>query len=253
VSTAIEVAQPSEIQQTEAAPTLEALVVRGMNDPSFDVDKLERLMALMERREVQQRKERFDSALAECQAKMPRITQHGVIDMGGKGKIGYAKLEDVDACIRPIYSAHGFSVRYDAPVNTDGKIRIVGHFSCAGHTESMEITFPPDSGPGRNAAQAVASSVAYGRRHLLKMFFNLIEEGADKNGAKTEDVTPITQDQADDIRTRMNDLRQSRDGILLEKLCRIYKVNRPEELRVSQLKAVMKDVSDTEARLRGAK
>jgi len=80
------------------------------------------------------------------------------------------------------------------------------------------------------------------------MFWDVIEEGADTNGAKTEDVTSIDQAQADDIRNRLNDLPQSRPGFLLEKLCEMHGVARVEDLRVSQIAAVQKDVLATEVR-----
>jgi len=191
---------------------------------------------LQERRDDQQRKERFDNALAECQNEMPRITKNGVIDMGGKGKINYARLEDLDYCIRPIYSRRGFSVRYDAPVSMDGgKIRLTAKFSCAGHTEPLEITLPPDTGPGRSAVQAVKASITAGRRHLLEMFFNVIEEGADE--AARRDVALITAEQADTLRAKLSELESDpqRFGVMLAKFYKIYQIRGLEFIKATDL------------------
>src|SRR3569833_2816918 len=82
--------------------SMDQFIMRAATDPTFDVEKLERLMALQERREAQTRKELFDAAKARVQAKAPRIQKNGLIYYPAKGdkpatKIPYAKLEDVDA------------------------------------------------------------------------------------------------------------------------------------------------------------
>ncbi len=202
---ALELHNPNEqaVARREESP-LEALIVRGMNDPTFDVEKLERLMALMERKEAQSRKEAYDAALLRVQMKAPRIAQHGLMDRGAGGKIPYAKREDIDAVMRPIYQAEGFTVTWTGPTGDDGKIHVIGKFSAHGHSETHEWICGPDASGGKTGPQAVSSTISYGKRQISKMVWDIIEEGLDKNGAKREDVEPISQNQADDIRTRMN-------------------------------------------------
>lgn len=226
---------------------LEALVVRAMNDPAFDVDKLERLMALMERKEAQERKERYDAALLRVQMAAPRIAQNGLMDRGvGKGQIPYAKREDIDAVMRPIYQREGFTVTWTGPTGDDGKIHVIGKFSAHGHSELHEWICGPDASGGKTGPQAVSSTIAYGKRQISKMVWDIIEEGLDKNGAKREDVECISQAQADEIRTRMNDLSQKAPGILLLKLCEMHGVKRPEEIKVGQLASALASVATTE-------
>jgi hypothetical protein len=237
-----------ELVRQQESVSLEQLVVTMANSADMTTQKvevLERLMAMMERRDEQRRKEIFDEALRLCQSEMPRVAKNGLIDPKG-AKIPYARLEDLDACIRPIYQKHGFTVTFDAPNSPDGaKIRNVARFSCAGHTEALEITASPSNrNTGRLSmtnAQAVKQTITECRRHLQEMFFNIITEGADEQ--KNE---PITQGQADDIRTRMNDLPQSAPGVLLQKLCRKYGIERPEELGTDQYEAACRDVELTE-------
>lgn len=226
----------------------EALIVRAMDDQNFDVEKLERLMAMMERKEAQERKEKFFSALARVQMAAPRITKYGLMDRGaGKGQIKFAKREDIDAVMRPIYQAEGFSVNWDAPMH-DGKIRVIGRFTAFGHTEEREWWCAPDASGGKQGPQASGSTTSYGQRYISIMFWDIITEDEDKNGAKREDVEPISQNQADDIRTRMNDLPQKAPGNLLSILCRKYGVEKIEELKAGQLAAALVDVVDTEKR-----
>lgn len=222
--------------------TLESIVV------------LERLVALQERREAQTRKELFEAALLRVQRAAPRILQNGLMDRGpGKGQIPYAKREDIDGVMRPIYQAEGFTVTWDGPATADGsKIDVTGTFTCCGHTEVKHWICGADSSGGKTGPQAVSSTISYGKRQISKMVWDIIEEGLDKNGARRVDVKSITQDQADDIRTRMNDLAQSKPGILLSKLCQKYGINRPEDLKMSQVSDAIADVETTE-RQRGAR
>ena len=62
--------------------TLEELVFSKASDPTFDADKLIKLVDLMERTQAQKRKEAFFEALQRVQAKSPRITKNGLMDRG---------------------------------------------------------------------------------------------------------------------------------------------------------------------------
>lgn len=246
-TTAVAVRQDEGIELVRSESQAMILMLERMvRDPSIDVDRVERLWAMKKEMDAQSRKERFFDALARVQQKAPRITKHGLMDRGaGKGQIAFAKREDIDAVMRPIYQAEGFSVTWDAP-HVDGKIRVVGKFSAFGHSEEREWSCSPDASGGKQGPQAAGSTVSYGQRYISIMFWDIITEGEDTNGARREDAEPITQDQADTIRTRMNDLPQSRPGVFLEKLCAKYGVARPEGLKISQHAAAAKDVDITE-------
>jgi hypothetical protein len=244
--------EPSQLAPSEApaASTMDliAAVLRDQSITTGKVEIIERLTALMEREREQQRKEAFDAALLRVQIAVPRIKQNGMMDRGpGKGQIHYAKREDIDLMVRPIYQAEGFSVTWDAHLTPDGsKIDVTGTFSCAGHTVVKHWPCSPDASGGKTGPQAVSSTIAYGKRQISKMVWDIIEEGEDQNGADVAKSQPITQDQADDIRTRMNDLPQQEPGRLLAKLCAKYGVKRPEEIRTGDLVAAMADVAATE-------
>jgi hypothetical protein len=236
---------------TPTKPTIIDIINKLTDSPSLSleaVQALTQLVALQREQEAQHRKELFFEALARVQTKAPRIRKDGMMDRGpGKGQIPYARREDIDAMMRPIYQAEGFSVTWDAPMG-DSRIRVIGRFTAFGHTEEREWSCLPDSSGGKQNPQAAGSTVSYGQRYISTMFWDVITEDEDKNGAKTEDVTPITENQALDIRTRMNDLPQSKPGNLLAKLCQKYGVKKPEDLRVSQYDAAIADVEATEKR-----
>ena len=230
----------SELAKQETADlgpgAIQALVNQIAQSDAMTTEKvevIERLVALMERREAQGRKERFDEAKRQCQIEMPRVEKNGLIALK-TGSIPYARLEDLDACIRPIYQGHGFSVSFDAPMTAEGgKIRNVARFSCAGHTETIEISAAPSNRASGNLAltdaQKVKQTITECRRHLLEMFFNVITVGADD---RPQD-DPITQDQADDIRTQLTDIQAN-----MPRFYKLFGVASLEELRTGQLTEV---------------
>lgn len=241
------------ITDADAVPASGAIVQlidKLAQTPSITLEQVaivERLLAMQERQEKQRRKELFDAALLRVQKAPARIRKDGMMDRGpGKGQIPYAKREDIDAVMRPIYQAEGFSVTWNSPMGPDGKIRVVGVFSAHGHTEEREWSCSPDTSGGKQNPQAAGSTVAYGQRYLSKMMWNIVEEGEDTNGALKKDTEPISQNAADDLRTRMNDLPQSKPGRLLSVLCQKYGVEKPEDIRVSQFADAIRTVEQSE-------
>ena len=206
------------------ANDLLSVIAQAVADPRIDVEKMERLLAMHERILEGDRKAEFNKALAAVQAKMPQLDQNGRIDYGKGQPIKYAKLEDIDDVIRPIYSAYGFAVAWDTQNEGDGKfIRIVGDFkhSC-GHSERRSVLMPIDSSGGKQPIQGVVSTISYGKRTLLKMFFNLIERGTDRDGASTQ---KITEDQAQTIEDLIAESKANRGGFL-----QFMKVDRIESI-----------------------
>lgn len=197
-------ASPPAVQQEAQPLTVLNIIAAAARDPSVDVAKLEALLRLQrEVEEVEARRE-FNRALHEVQAKLPQVAKNGTIslrdrDGNDKGSIPFAKWEDVDAILRPIYSAHGFSLSFDTmprPGDGGGAI-IVGTLQhTAGHSRTASLPLPLDSGPGRNNLQAMGSTLSYGKRYVAEMLFNIVRKGEDRDGA---DPTPITEAQKGEL------------------------------------------------------
>ena len=100
---------------TDQTATIIDTIARAARDSSVDVAKLERLLAIQERLMVDQRRTAYMAALAQLQAELPQIGKAGTItDREGAVRNRYAKLEDIDAAIRPLCAAHGFSFSFDS-------------------------------------------------------------------------------------------------------------------------------------------
>jgi hypothetical protein len=155
------------------------MIARAASDPAVDIAKLEALMAMQERVIAKQNAQLFASAMADAQAEMaPVVKDKTNTHIGNR----YARLEAIDNAIRPIYAAHGFSVRYRCENATPGSVRVVCILSHrAGHIEESSIEAPLDaSGSGgktnKTGVQAVGSTITYLRRYALTMAFNVVME-----------------------------------------------------------------------------
>jgi len=200
---------------------------------------VERLVVVQERQDAQRRKEAFFAALARVQAKAPRVRQNGTMDRGpGKGSIPYAKMEDIDAVMRPIYQSEGFTVTWDFP-RSESLIRVIGRFSAHGHTEEREWSCSPDTSGGKQNPQAAGSTDSYGMRYVSKAFWNVIEEGKDTNGQyDPAKVTFISAEQAREIQKALEETASNVGAFL-----KLYGVSYITDIKQSQVDDVWKRIN----------
>jgi hypothetical protein len=166
---------------------LMSFIERAAKDPEFDVAKFGELLRLQRDVAHDQARRAFNAAMADAQAEMLPVVRDAKNNHLGNR---YAKLETIDAAMRPIYTRHGFSVRYgSAPAPAEGYIRLtctVAH--AAGYFEENYLDAPlgtHGSQGGRTATtpvQSVGSAVTYLRRYLLGMVFNIVLADDDDDG-----------------------------------------------------------------------
>jgi hypothetical protein len=170
---------------------------RLARDPSVSVEKLERLMDLQDRANKRNAEAAFNAALAAMQADLPTVRERGGIkNRDGNIQSKYALWEDINAAILPLLKEHGFSLTFRQEQKENG-ICVTGVLSHReGHSERTSITLPADQSGGKNAVQAVGSSVSYGKRYTAGMLLNLtsadIEADDDADSAAPSPAGPIT-------------------------------------------------------------
>jgi ERF superfamily len=181
---------------TPANGALMSFIERAAKDDSFDVAKFGELLRLQRDVGHDQSRRAFNQGMADAQSEMlPVVRDAKNSHLGNK----YAKLETIDAAMRPIYTRHGFSVRFgSAPAPTEGYIRItctVAH--AGGYFEENYLDAPIanlGSQGGRTATtgvQAVGSAVTYLRRYLLGMVFNIVLADEDDDGEGMRRAAPM--------------------------------------------------------------
>ncbi len=184
---------------TKREPTTLEIIGQIANSPNFgtaQMDVLERMIALKERTDAQERKNAYVAAMTALQAELPQIDKRGRIfnKDGSPTKAAtvrstYARIEDLDAQIRPYLAKHGFGFSYDTrPADKPSEIRFIGTMShSAGHSEEKQIDMPIETG-AMSDQQKRGSTLSHGIRMLLRMFLNLVFRDEDDDGTGTPEI-----------------------------------------------------------------
>jgi hypothetical protein len=166
--------------------TMLAVISRAASDPSVNMDKLERLLAMKERLDAQQAEQDFNAAMVRAQTAMRPISADAE---NPQTRSRYATYSKLDNALRPIYTREGFSLSFnttDSP--KDEHVRVLCYAShSAGHTRTYQVDMPAD-GKGAKGndvmtrTHATGAAVSYGTRYLLKMIFNVAIGEDDRDG-----------------------------------------------------------------------
>lgn len=169
---------------TEQATILQ-VIQHAVTDASFDVEKMERLMAMHERMQARQAETEFNSALSRVQGEMGRIAADAT---NNQTRSQYATYGKLDSVLRPKYTAEGISLSFGtepAPEGMVGMVCFVSHIG--GHTREYRAQVPSDGkgakgGDVMTKTHAFGSGTSYGMRYLLKMIFNVAIGEEDDDG-----------------------------------------------------------------------
>jgi len=177
------------------AVTAPADLLRMAVEQGADLDRLERLMALQERWEAGEAKKRFAVAFAAFKAEAVKIIKNKLVTDGPlKGK-KHAELADAVNAATPALSRHGLSTAWRLTKDDKDWMEITCTLSHeGGHSESVAMGGPPDTGPGRNAMQARGSTKTYLERYTLTAILGLAAQDADDDGAGGKKAPTISPD-----------------------------------------------------------
>ena len=105
------------LQKTDQLPiqaadnvTMISVISRAASDPTVDIEKLERLMAMKERMDAKEAETAFNDAMSDAQARIRPISADLTNPQTRSKYASYAKL---DGKLRPIYTDSGFSLSFD--------------------------------------------------------------------------------------------------------------------------------------------
>lgn len=192
--TAVSLDQARGMQNAQTqSETVLSVISRAAADPTCDIEKMERLMAMHERMQDRDAETAFNAAMAEMQTNLPSIAERAK----GHGTIRYATLEDINDVVKPIMNQYGFAVSFRVS-HEGGNINVTGVLMHkAGHREETTIVLPSDTSGSKNAVQAVGSSVSYGKRYVMSALLNLTTRGEDDDGYAAAPVATVTDAQAE--------------------------------------------------------
>jgi hypothetical protein len=180
----------------------QTVIERAALDPNFDVDKLERLVAMQEAQELRSGERAFNEALSAAEAEMTTISTDA---NNPQTRSRYATFARLDGAIRPIYTHHGFGISWNTePMGEPNMIRIVGMLSNGITARRFQVDMPIITqglrgGDMMTRTHATMSAFSYGKRQLLIAMFNLAigdDDDGNKAGGRPAPRTPPPVNQA---------------------------------------------------------
>lgn len=192
----------NEVITQERTMTTPATLLQMAVQQNADVDKLEKLMDLQQRWEKDHAKKLFVSALNKFKSDPPKITRNAEVDyttQKGRTTFKYASLDHICDVVGKALSNVGISFRWKTEQGEMITVTCVLTHE-AGHDESVTLSALADTSGGKNAIQAVGSTVSYLQRYTLLTAVGLAQEGEDNDGGRP-DIT------VDDLLNYLNVLR----------------------------------------------
>lgn len=175
-----------------------SIIERASKDPSTDVDKMERLLAMAERMEQRNSVQAFNVAFSKLQGELPVIVAESEIPNRGK----YARFENVMAQIQPALTTNGFSVSFEQHAD-DKRITVTCHLRhIAGHF--ADTTFGVRMGGKADSdTQADCKASTTAKRNALLQALNIVVRQdclQSEDDVRNEPQDAITQQEADELR-----------------------------------------------------
>lgn len=205
VTVAANTVQQMPASQSQLSEHVEflAMIERAARDPAVDVAKLKGLLEIRNEQEIARAKREFNIAMNAAQSEMRRIATDSTNKQTGSKYASYAALDRV---IRPIYVSKGFGLSFDTgDCPSENSVRVLCYVT---HTDGYERTYRidmPADGKGAKGGDvmtkthATSSAVAYGKRYLLGMIFNIAIGEDDDGNAAANTQEFLSQKQVDDL------------------------------------------------------
>ncbi len=152
------------------------MIERAARDPSVDIDKFERLVAMQERAQAARARQDYAAAIAAARGEMPPVIKTREVDFQSqKGRTHYRHedLAGIAKVVDPVLHRHGLSYRYRSE-QTGHRLRIICIISHAsGHSEETTLEADNDASGNKNSIQAIGSAATYLQRYTLKLALGL--------------------------------------------------------------------------------
>lgn len=157
---------------------LAVAVQKGM-----DLETIKELRALQKDWDADEARKAFNNAFAAFKAEAVQIIKSRTVDQGPLSGKKYAELFAVVNAVTPALSRHGLSAAWKITKDEKDWIEVTCILKHSlGHSDSVSMGGPPDTGGAKSPIQARASTVSYLERYTLKAICGVSEQGDDKDG-----------------------------------------------------------------------
>ena len=156
------------------------------------LEQVEKMMDLQDRWERKEAEKAYNAAFAAFKAEAVRIIKGREVTDGPLRGRSYAELHDVVDAVTPALSRHGLSASWKLTRDEKDWIEVTCTLKhTSGHSESVSMGGPPDTGSAKNALQARASTKSYLERYTLKAICGVAEGGDDSDGNAMPAAVPL--------------------------------------------------------------
>lgn len=250
-----------ELAKVEPMPIVQrevdypAMLELAIKSKDVDVEKLERIAALVHRAEDRRAHAAFNGAFAAfvdaCPAILKNKTASITTKKGSDYGYTYADLPSIANTIKPHLRNNNLSYSWDSSTNDRGIL------SCTcklvhldGHSIASTFECPTDSSSGSSSAQKYGAALTYARRQTLVSVLGLTSCDDDTDAARrvepatspvSEKPNTITQDQANEL----NDMIIQK-GANKNLLLKSYKVEKLSDMVTKQWDHCISNLSQRE-------
>lgn len=201
---------PMMATQDSQSNQIISAVLGAVSDPTIDLDRMERLLAIRDDILEKEAEKEFSAAMARTQQTIGPIIKNKT---NTHTRSSYSDLAAINAAVVPAYTAEGFSLSFSSR-----QADIADHLTImclvrhkGGHKETYEHMLPYDGAgqkgnTNKTPIHANASTVSYGQRYLTSMIFNVasFDDDAQAAAAVTQPEVPgISPDTLEDIHKGM--------------------------------------------------
>lgn len=227
------------------------VLAAAAENPNVDVDKMDRILNMMERAQGSEAERLYAVAMVKAQAEIPKIVAKSY---NTQTKSYFAKLDAIVEIAGPVWKKNGFALSFSGgeEMSKEGYIRIVAQvMHKAGHKEKHFADWPvstkgPQGGDFMTPTHATASAFKYGWRNLTCMIFNIAIGTEDDDGntaTPKQDFKPLSADQVIDITDKARDA-----GMKQKQLLSAFGVSKVEELSAAMYDSVLTRIASFAAR-----
>lgn len=222
---------PVIVPAEQGSAALMRMIEKAIENPDFDVAKMEQLLTVKERWEATEARKAFVRALAAFKANPPEIVKDKhvtyTLKTGGTTDYHHATLGQVCDVVGKALAVHGLSHTWQIKQHDDAAIEVTCVLTHAmGHAERVTMRGMPDSSGSKNLIQQVGSTTTYLQRYTLLAATGLATADQDTDGAGPDE--PISDEQKGIL---INLMRES--GANTVRFLKLLGVNSLDELPAS--------------------
>lgn len=195
---AVAAKENGSVGHVSESATIFSIIAKSASDPTIDLERMERLIAMRDKEMERLARERFNNALASAQAEMPQVIADA---QNSHTHSRYATYEAVSKAMQPVLQKYGFSLSFgEGKSELPDCLKIVCTVSLGAYEKHYEAHIPFDNGgmkgnANKNATQAFGSTITYGRRYLKTMIFDVAVKDQDDDAQSVSNSPIITDDQ----------------------------------------------------------